>query len=145
MDIFFLCSDCLCHPADVPAGISKRDDRTALAEVIDAVDPDAAAVVRDEDLFTPRGAPPCGMVCATKKSRSMWSIVQSYCSTSSRSKASIRSGGSTVFLQRKKSLRYWRRKRTKATGTQTPEVQRSALVEIDTIPVRVMMTMKSGR
>ena len=75
----------------------------------------------------------------------MWSIVQSYCSASSRSKASIRSGGSTVFLQRKKSLRYWRRKRTKATGTQTPEVQRSALVEIDTIPVRVMMTMKSGR
>lgn len=49
------------------------------------------------------------------------------------------------FLQRKKSLRYWRLKRTKATGTQTPEVQRSALVEIDTIPVRVMMTMKSGR
>ena len=50
-----------------------------------------------------------------------------------------------LFLQRKKSLRYWRRKRTKATGTQTPEVQRSALAEIDTIPVRVMMTMKSGR
>lgn len=52
----------------------------ALAEVIDAVDPDAATVVRDEDLFTPRGAPPGGMGVCDKKSGSMWSIVQSYCS-----------------------------------------------------------------
>ena len=67
MGIFFVCSDCLRHPADIPTGISERDDRTALAEVIDAVDPDAAAVVRDEDLFTPRGAPPCGMGVCDKK------------------------------------------------------------------------------
>lgn len=37
-----------------------------------------------------------------KKSRSMWSIVQSYCSARSRSKASIRSGGSTVFSSGRK-------------------------------------------
>lgn len=67
MGIFFLCCDCLRHPADIPTGISERDDRTALAEVIDAVDPDAAAVVRDEDLFTPRGAPPGGMGVCDKK------------------------------------------------------------------------------
>ena len=67
MGIFFPCCDCLRHPADIPTGISERDDRTALAEIIDAVDPDAAAVVRDEDLFTPRGAPPCGMGVCDKK------------------------------------------------------------------------------
>ena len=67
MGIFFSCCDCLCHPADIPAGISERDDRATFVEVIDAVDPDAAAIVCDEDLFTPRGAPPCGMgVCDEK-------------------------------------------------------------------------------
>lgn len=67
MGIFLPCCNCLRYPADIPAGISERDDRAALAEIIDAVDPDAAAVVCDEDLFTPRGAPPCGMgVCDEK-------------------------------------------------------------------------------
>ena len=50
-----------------------------------------------------------------------------------------------LFLQRKKSLRYWRRKRTKATGTQTVAIQRSTFVEMDAIPVSVMKARKSGR
>lgn len=67
MGIFLPCCNCLRLPGGYSGGISERDDRAALAEIIDAVDPDAAAVVCDEDLFTPRGAPPCGMgVCDEK-------------------------------------------------------------------------------
>lgn len=49
------------------------------------------------------------------------------------------------FSPAEEKPRYWRRKRTKATGTQTAVIQRSTFVEIDTIPVRVMRARKSGR